>query len=67
MTRGTMNGKPMGWRDELPPGTAELRETFADVDRACTKWLLEHDPVFKRSHEYFDRASGNKRNKGFAI
>lgn len=64
---GSMNGNPLSMKDELPPDTVGLRDNFADVDRACTAWLLRNDPTFRASHEYYDRADGRKRNQGFDL
>ena len=34
---------------KAPPVAVDC--SFADVHRACTRWLIEHDPAFRRQHE----------------
>lgn len=44
-------------------------ETFADLDRACTKFLLARDPAFRKGREYFakHRDAHNARQKQKAL
>ena len=64
---GTMNGSPLSMGNDLPPETTALTESFADVDRACTRWLMEHDAIFRRERDYYDRSENRKKNKREAL
>lgn len=32
---------------------APARESFADVRRACHRWLMRRDPAYRREREYY--------------
>ena len=33
--------------------SAPTRDTFADLHRACHRWLMKRDPGYAKSHAYF--------------
>lgn len=52
----------MGCMNEDPAFATDMNETFADVRRACQRWLLKHDSGYRASYEIFK----NARERGMA-